>query len=86
MPVADAREFYVSSNGDRWEVGRDDAGHLQIVHRPNAPSGGKASVMDVGTFLATRHPGSEHAALLDLLRTGKLDAATPAEVHDEPSG
>ena len=86
MQLPNARAFYTSSNGDRWEVGRDDAGHLQVVHHPNPASGGSVSVTDVGMFLATHHPGPEHDALLDLLRSGKLDAVAPADVHSEPSG
>lgn len=75
MNVQNAREFYTSSNGDRWEVGRDAAGHLQVMHIPNLASGGKTSVTDIGMFLAgRRNLGPEHNALLALLRSGDLDA------------
>ena len=74
MYLPDGRDFYVSSNGDRWEVGRDTQGHLQIVHHPNDASCGKKSVTDLGTFLAGRREfGPEHNALLELLRSGSLD-------------
>ena len=85
MPAPEVREFYVSSNGARWEGGRDAAGHLEIVHLPNPASGGKRSVTDIALFLADRdHFGPEHSALLELLRSGSLDAPPNiAIVNDE---
>lgn len=77
MRLSRAREFYVSSKGDRWEIGRDPTGHLQIMYRPNSASG-VVNVTDVGTFLVSRQPGPVHDALLDLLRNGTLDAAPRA--------
>lgn len=55
MAVSSLRELYTSSNGDRWEAGRDELGRLVIVHTPNVSSGGKPKLMDVGAFLATDH-------------------------------
>ncbi len=86
MPLREARELYVSSNGDRWEVGRDLDGKLVVVHRPNEASGGNITVRDVGLFLAERsNLGPEHQALMELLRSGWLDtgAAVEPDATDE---
>jgi hypothetical protein len=64
--VSSVRELYSSSNGDRWEAGCDELGRLVIIHTPNASSGGKAKLMDVGTFLAAEHYGPEHEALVSI--------------------
>ena len=37
------RELYRSANGDRWSLIRDD-GKVQVLHEPNAASGGRASL------------------------------------------
>jgi len=81
MKVIERRELYVSQNGDRWDVVRNGEGKLQVVHRANEASGGKVSVMDIGTFLSSHHnKGPEHQALIHLLRTGSLNADVPLEL------
>jgi hypothetical protein len=42
------RELYRSTNGDRWSLIRDD-GKAQVLHQPNAASGGRPSRLEVGT-------------------------------------
>jgi hypothetical protein len=65
--VSSVRELYSSSNGDRWEAGRDELGRLVIIHTPNVPSGGKPKLMDIGAFLAADHYGPEHEALVSII-------------------
>lgn len=60
MAVNSLRQLYSSSNGDRWEAGRDELGRLVIIHTPNVSSGGKPKLMDIGAFLAADHYGPEH--------------------------
>jgi hypothetical protein len=68
MKLQELRELYVSPNGDRWDVGRDSSGRLQVVH----------TLLDIGTFLSMRHNlGPEHQALIQLLRSGSLDWMCP---------
>jgi hypothetical protein len=75
MKLRERRKLYASSNGDRWEVARDDNYKLCVVHVPNEASGGKATVIDIGTFLSARHNlGPEHHALIKLLRAGTLNS------------
>jgi hypothetical protein len=62
------RELYHSSNGDRWHLARDpESGRVFVRHEPNRASGGQASDMDLGTFLA-RGDGPEQQALRRLLQ------------------
>lgn len=64
------KEFYRSSNGDRWLLYRDvQSGGLFVRHEANAASGGYTTDVDVGNFLtrSPRHP--EHDALLRLIGT-----------------
>jgi hypothetical protein len=66
----EARELYRSSNGDRWYLVRDPGSERVFVrHEPNAPSGGQASDIDVGDFLARGGHGPQHAELLRLIGT-----------------
>ncbi len=64
------RELYASSNGDRWYLVRDDdTGDVLVQHRPNAPSGGQASHVEIGAFLARGGKNPEQQALLHLIGT-----------------
>ena len=47
MPNAE-RELYRSANGDRWSLIRDD-GKVQVLHEPNAASGGRPSRLEWAT-------------------------------------
>ena len=50
------RELYRSANGDRWSLIRDD-GKVQVLHEPNAASGGRPSRLAVSDFLVRdAHP------------------------------
>ena len=66
----EARELYRSANGDRWSLVRDAASERVFVrHEPNVSSGGRASDIEVGDFLARGDRGPEHQALLRLIGT-----------------
>jgi len=68
--VSQARELYRSSSGDRWDLVREPgSGRVLVRHRPNAASGGRASEVEVGEFLARGGRGPEHAELLRLIGT-----------------
>jgi hypothetical protein len=66
-----SRELYRSGpNGDRWFLARDsESGRVFVEHKPNASSGGQASQMEIGDFLAHGGHGPEHQALLRLIGT-----------------
>ena len=69
MPIQ-IREFYSSPNGDRWLLCRDtETGRVFVRHEPNAPSGGRVSDVDIGTFLSRGPLNPEHQALLRLVAT-----------------
>lgn len=60
------RSLYESSNGDRCFLGRrDDEASFFIRHEPKAPSGGRASNVNLLEFMA-QHRGPQHDALLKL--------------------
>jgi hypothetical protein len=67
--MPDRRELYRSPNGDTWFLGREpENGHAFIIHQPNAPSGGRLSHVELGTFLR-EGAGPEQQALLRLIGT-----------------
>jgi hypothetical protein len=61
------REIYHSENGDRWLLCRDDDGRVFILHNANLSSGGKATKIEIGEFLARGKSGPEHQALSRLI-------------------
>jgi hypothetical protein len=67
MHITDRQELYASSNGDRWELGRDSKDRRVVIHTPNPKSGGTVSITDVTAFLAASHYGPEHQALMAVL-------------------
>ena len=64
-----ARLLYTSANGDRWFLFRSEAGHAQIRHYANQPSGGNVTELEVGEFLTRGPQGPEHQELLRLIGT-----------------
>jgi hypothetical protein len=79
--VSQARELYRSSSGDRWDLVREPgSGRVLVRHRPNAASGGRASEVEVGEFLARGGRGPEHAELLRLIGT-LVDGGKAAAAH-----
>lgn len=80
--MTDSREFALSSNGDRWFIGKDDATNVQFVlHRGNAPSGGHETRSSVEAFLDQRPFGPEHEALIAFLP--KEDGVDAADISDD---
>ena len=69
MPIQ-TRHLYNSPNGDCWVLCRDpDTERVFVRHEPNAPSGGKASELEIGAFLSRGPLNPEHQALLGLIGT-----------------
>ena len=62
------RELYSSSNGDTWYLVRDGE-RVLVKHVPNAASGGRASHVEIGAFLAAGGKSPEQLALLRLIGT-----------------
>jgi hypothetical protein len=65
--VAAEREFYASSNGDRWFLVRDEAGQAFVRHQANEPSGGRSTAIEIGPFLTRGPRGPQHEELLRLI-------------------
>jgi hypothetical protein len=65
-----ARVLYESANGDIWRLVRDPrSGVAMVEHQPNASSGGRTSLTEIGKFLRAGGSGPEHQALLQLIGT-----------------
>jgi hypothetical protein len=63
------RDFYRSSNGDRWQLVRDTAsGRSFVRHEPNLASGGRTTDTDVEEFLNRTGTSPENLALRTLLK------------------
>ena len=63
-----AKDFYKSSNGDRWQLIRDTAsGRSFVRHEPNPSSGGRTTDTDVKEFLNRTGSSPENLALRALL-------------------
>jgi hypothetical protein len=65
-----SRELYHSSNGDRWFLARDtESGDVFIRHEANLASGGRATHIDLGTFLSQGGRGPEYQELMRWIGT-----------------
>ena len=74
--MSDEREFYRSSNGDAWYLGREASdGRAFVIHRPNVSSGGRTSDIELAEFLK-RGNGPEQQELLRLI--GESVVAAPS--------
>jgi hypothetical protein len=65
--ASQARPLYTSSSGDTWSLRRDQKSDVVVFHQPNSASGGRASEIDLGAFLAKGNNGPEHQALRRLI-------------------
>ncbi|WP_336491140.1 hypothetical protein [Methylobacterium nigriterrae] len=75
------RELYVSPNGDRWFLVRDEAkGRPFVLHEPNPASDGPSIELEVGSFLVAGGGGPEHQKLLRLIGTLAKDAPLAEDV------
>jgi hypothetical protein len=77
--ITQRREFYRSSNGDRWFLCRGRSGHVVVLHAANEASGGHTSEMEVSEFLKAGNRTPERAALLHLIGELVSPADFPAD-------
>lgn len=77
--MQDLIQFAMSSNGDRWFLGKraSDAEAI-VLHRANSSSGGHETETLVAEFLNIRPFGPEREALIELLGVGD-DADDPQQ-------
>jgi hypothetical protein len=61
------REIYLSENGDKWFLCRDEDGRVFVLHKANVSSGGTATKIELGDFLGRGKAGPEHQALSRLI-------------------
>jgi hypothetical protein len=62
------KDFYRSSNGDRWQLICDTAsGRSFVRHEPNLSSGGRTTETDVEEFLNRTGSSPQNLALRALL-------------------
>ena len=63
------REIYLSENGDKWLLCRDEEedGRVFVLHKANVSSGGTATKIELGDFLGRGKAGPEHQALSRLI-------------------
>ena len=65
-----SKEFYASSNGDRWFLAKDEAtSSAYVIHRANQPAGGQITQYELATFLVRGRGSPEQGALLRLIAT-----------------
>ena len=70
------KDFYRSSNGDRWQLVHDDASGRSLVrHEPNLASGGRTTDTEVEAFLNRTGSSPENLAVRALLDKGGTDEA-----------
>lgn len=62
------QEIYRSSNGDRWQLIRDESGRRIIRHEANASSGGQVTDTEINVFLRVPGSGPEMEELRRMLR------------------
>jgi hypothetical protein len=79
--TVETRDFYRSSNGDRWQLVRDTSTDVSVVrHEPNLASGGQVTETSVDVFLNRTGSSPEHLALQSLLE--RLDVEKRAQAGD----
>ena len=61
------REIYLSENGDKWFLCRDEDGRVFVLHKANLSSGGATTKIELGDFLGRGKAGPEHQALSRLI-------------------
>jgi hypothetical protein len=72
----DRREFFKSSNGDRWLLVKVAGGGLLVRHEPVPASGGKTSEIGIDVFAGRNPDAPERRALVDLLRQFRKEQAS----------
>ena len=80
------KDFYRSSNGDRWQLIRDiDSGRSFVRHEPNLSSGGRTTDTNVEEFLNRTGSSPENLALRALLGCAKPNGQELVR-EDQPGG
>ena len=79
MPLSE-RLFYASSSGDQWLLCHDNA-VLAVRHQPNAASGGRSSVLELGAFLMHEQHSPQNQALRNLVAT--LITQSPVSTEEQ---
>lgn len=79
-----AERVFYTSDGDVWALVRSDEGEIQVMHRPNAASGGESRTMRLGPFLLDEPHSAQNQALHTLLAT--LITLEPAASDEELDG
>ena len=74
--TVETRDFYRSSNGDRWQL-VTSTGVSIVRHEPNLASGGQVTETSVEVFLDRTGSSPEHLALQSLLE--RLDVEKRAQ-------
>lgn len=75
------RQFWASSNGDRWLLGRDrETGVAYVMHNANPPSGGARTRIEIIDFLTRTPAAPENLALLVMIGTLVPESAGSAEM------
>ena len=78
--------IYESSNGDRWDLVREQVtDRLFVKHTPNIASSGLSSHIELGEFLCRNPYCAEHLALLDLIGS-LVQAQVPVDLEPRESG
>ena len=78
MPIA-TKDLYLSPNGDRWLLVRDDTGRAFVRHEANPASGGTVTNSDVLEFLSRGGLGPEKQELLRLIGSLADYKVTPSD-------
>jgi hypothetical protein len=75
-PDIERETFYISSNGDTWSLAENPTtGQMEVLHSPNARSGGQQSYSKIDQFLSNAN-GPEHQALQLLMEKTPAVRAT----------
>jgi len=81
-----AKDFYRSSNGDRWRFVRDTtSGRCFVRHKPNLSSGGRVTDTEVDEFSARTGSSPENLALRGSWISGKLRSCAEPERNQSDS-
>ena len=78
MPIA-TKDLYLSPNGDRWLLVRDNTDRAFVRHEANPASGGTVTDFEIPEFLAQGGHGPEKQELLRLIGSLADYKLTPSD-------
>lgn len=64
-----SRRIYASSNGDKWDLVREDDDRVFVLYTPNLDSGGLEIKYDLVAFLSHEGHTAQNVALVRLIGT-----------------